>query len=1301
MSAATRPAVRPEAQTGWVRRLWGYLLRHRVGLFIALGASLLGGLFQVATPLVARQIMDGVIGRGEGGLGLWLTLLLVFAAATFGFAFLRRYRGGRVAFEVQNELRLDMHSHLQSMDFRTLDSMPTGQLVARANSDSTLVMSLLMMLPIVSGNLVMLALSLVVMFVLSPLLALVALAVVPALVAVSYRMRSRVFPATWDAQQREGDVVQIVDEATGGVRVVKAFGQERRELDRLADSSVRLYGSQMRTTRIQSRFQPLLESIPVFGQVGVLALGGWLAIRHQITLGTFLAFSTYLAQMLAPARQLAGLMAIAQQARAGVERIAQLLDTAPAIADAPDAEELPVLRGEIEFRNVRFSHAAESAADGAAEAGADGAGAPILDGLSLRIAPGERVALVGGSGSGKTTAAMLVPRFHDPQGGAVLVDGRDVRGVTLDSLRRQIGVVFEDSFLFSESVRFNIAYSRPDATNEEVAAAARIAQAEGFISELRHGYDTVVGERGQSLSGGQRQRIALARAILAEPRILLLDDATSAIDARTEEAIHEGLTGILGDRTVLLVAHRRSTLHLADRVVLLEDGRVADEGTHDELTERNERYRALLSGMPPEEASLPVPDAARAGRAGGVTSAAWPRPGTATDSAGAAPTGGESGARPDGDGGPARGVGQSMLTLTPTRPTAGRPNGMGGGMGGGGRGKGPTGALAATPQLLAQVAKLPPVKDVPTVDVDAEAAHRPEFSLRTILREYRKPLLVGLVLVLVDALCGLVGPILVKSGLDEGVQEGSMRIVMVASAVFLFITLVDLLAGVGETFVLGRAAQRVMLALRIRVFAQLQRLSLDYYEREMAGRIMTRMTTDVSQFEQLVENGLLSALVAIVTFVGVGVALFVVDAPLALATLTVVVPLAFATVAFRRRAKMLYELSRERISIVNADFQESLSGVHEAQAFVHEDAARARFRALGASYVAARTATQKIMALYFPFVQFLSAVADAIVLGLGAVLIERGHLTTGALVAFMLYVNLFFSPIQQLSQVFDSWQQTTVSARRIAGLMRLDTLTPQAPDAVEVGRLRGEMALDEVHFAYPGAEDSPEALVGLSLGFAPGETVALVGETGAGKSTIMKLLARFYDVNGGSVLADGTDVRRFTLDSYRGQLGYVPQEAFLFTGSVRDNIAYGRPDASDAEVEAAARAVGAHEFIASLPQGYLSAISERGRSLSAGQRQLMALARAELVDPPVLLLDEATSNLDLVTEARVGAAMRAVARERTTVIVAHRLQTAAAADRVVVLDHGAIVEQGSHEELLELGGRYAALWRVHELATQG
>ena len=830
------------------------MVGHRRDMELAIGAAVLGSVCQTIVPLIERQIVDGVIIQHSSPLWIWLALLVGLSAASFGFAYVRRYRGGKMALAVQYDLRCAMHDHLLELDFDNLNRMPTGQLVARANSDSTLVQGLLAFFPIISGNILLLLLSLTVMFYLSPLLAAVSAVVAPAVLIASFRMRRRVFPATWDGQQREGDVAQIVDEGVNGVRVVKAFGQEERELERVVEASERLYGAQMRAVRIQARYQPVLQAIPALGQVAVLAIGGYLALEHDITIGTFLAFSTYVAQMVAPARMLAGVLTVAQQARAGVERIFQLIDLAPAIDDGPDALEVGRIDGAIDFDHVSFAYDASR---------------PVLEDVDLHVAPGERVALVGPSGSGKSTVALMVGRFHEPDCGQVRVDGHDVRDLTRHSLRHQVAFVFEETFLFSESVRANIAYGRPDVTDAEVEAAARVAGAHEFVETLPRGYDTVVGERGLTLSGGQRQRIALARAVLTDPRILILDDATSAVDARVEAAIHDGLRRVMAGRTTLLVAHRRSTLHLADRIVVLEGGRVVESGTHEDLIDRSPLYRALLSGLEEEEAEA-IGDSIELLAEVGVTEAAW-----------------NSGR-----------IAGSDPVVAPASPSPGRagPLSLGPGLGRGGGGGGSwRRTLTPTPELEARVAALPPIKDFPAVDLERETRQDRGFSLFRLLSEFRRPLLCGLLLVVLDGVFSLLGPVLVKDGIDGGVATGSKAVLFGASAIFLAVTLADLINGVAETFVTGRTAQRVMLSLRIRIWAQLQRLSLDYYEREMAGRIMTRMTTDVDQFESLIENGLLSALVSIVTFVGVGVALIVLNVELGLLTLTLAIPMAVVT----------------------------------------------------------------------------------------------------------------------------------------------------------------------------------------------------------------------------------------------------------------------------------------------------------------------------------------------------------------------------------------------------------------------
>ncbi|WP_374314055.1 ABC transporter ATP-binding protein [Streptomyces sp. XM4011] len=1223
---------------GWIKRLTAYCWRHRRNMLLSLGASLAGMGVMALMPLITKVIIDDIVVAGEGGLALWITLLIGAALVIYGLTFARRYYGGRLGIDVQHDLRTAMFRSLTRLDGRRQDQLSTGQVVGRATSDLSLIQNLLFMMPMVIGNFMLFAVSLTVMLVLSPLLTLVALAVIPLLSWIAVRSRRTLYPATWHAQNRAGAVAGVVDGAITGVRVVKGFGQEEQESGKLRAISRELFAARLRTVRLTARYIPAFNAVPALGQVAMLALGGWLATRGEISLGTFVAFSTYLAQLVGPVRMLTLVLTTGQQARAGVERVLELIDAEPEITEAPDAHALPAdAPARVEFDRVSFGY---------------GPGNPVLTDLSLRIEPGETLAVIGPSGSGKSTVSLLLPRFYDPDSGTIRIGGHDTRELTHDSLRAAIGLVPEDSFLFSDTIRANLAYGHPDATEEQVVAAARAAQADAFIRALPDGYDTVVGEQGMTLSGGQRQRIALARAILSDPRLLILDDATSAVDARVEREIHDALRSVMAGRTTLLIAHRLSTLQLADRIAVLDGGRLADTGTHAELTARSPLYRQLLSD--PEQWG------------------AAPR-----DPAGYAAEGDEdAGPGPDG--------------TTPAlwqREAAGPDTGSTALMGG----------TAADPALLAQVEALPPATDTP--GIDEAAAARPErggYGLRRLLAGLRVPLLCALLLVVADAAFSLLLPVLIRHGIDQGVEKAAYGAVAAAAVLALLVVLAQWAAQAGGLITVGRTGERALYSLRVKIFAQLQRLGLDYYERELTGRVMTRMTTDVDALTSFLQTGLVQALVAVMTFFGIMGVLVVIDVQLALVVLATLIPLTIGTVIFRRHSVKAYELARERVSGVNADLQESVAGLRMVQAFRRESDGYERFTDRSDGYRRARLRGQWLISVYFPFVQLLATLATAGVLLVGAGRVGAGTLTAGALVAYLLYIELFFAPVQQLSQVFDGYQQAVVSLGRIQELLAEPTTTPPAERPRPVPeRLRGEVEFRGVRFAYRGAEDGTEALRGIDLTIPAGQTVAFVGETGAGKSTLVKLVARYYDPTRGAVRVDGTDLRDLDLSGYRHRLGVVPQEPYLFEGTVRDAIAYGRPGASDAEVEAAARAVGAHHMIAALPGGFHQPVGERGRALSAGQRQLIALARAELVRPDILLLDEATAALDLATEALVNRATDRLAVRRTTLVVAHRLTTAARADRVVVLDRGTVVEDGTHTELLARGGRYAALWRTY------
>ncbi|WP_371796170.1 ABC transporter ATP-binding protein [Streptomyces sp. NBC_01718] len=1225
---------------GWARRLGGYAWRYRRNVLLALGSSLAGMAVLALVPLITKVIIDDVVGNHTRSLGVWTGLLIAGALLVYISTYIRRYYGGRLALDVQHDLRTEMYGTLTRLDGKRQDELSTGQVVGRATSDLQLIQGLLFMLPMTIGNVLLFLISLVIMAWLSPLLTLVALAVAPALWFIARRSRSRLFPATWYAQGQAAAVAGVVDGAVSGVRVVKGFGQEEQETGKLREVGRKLFAGRLRTIRLNARYTPALQAVPALGQVAMLALGGWLATRGEITLGTFVAFSTYLAQLVGPVRMLAMVLTVGQQARAGVERVLELIDTEPTMEDG--TVEFPAdAPARVEFDDVRFGYDPER---------------PVLDGFSLTIEPGETVAVVGASGSGKSTVSLLLPRFYDVSHGAVLVGGHDVRELTQDSLRAAIGLVPEDSFLFSDTVRANIAYGHPDATQEQIEQAARAAQADRFIADLPLGYDTKVGEHGLTLSGGQRQRVALARAILTDPRLLLLDDATSAVDARVEHEIHEALAQVMAGRTTLLIAHRRSTLGLADRIAVLEEGRLADIGTHEELERRSPLYRRLLTD--PDEL-------------GGTSPGHQP---VLADTAVEDDRALQEELEADFDA--ERGISPGLWV----RKEEPRDTGAAG--------------MPATPELLAQVEALPPATDVP--DIDEARAVRPEesYGLRRLLHGFGLPLLVSLALVAVDAGMGLLLPVLIRHGIDQGVTQMALGAVWAASAIALLVVLAQWAAQIGETRMTGRTGERVLYSLRLKIFAQLQRLGLDYYERELTGRIMTRMTTDIDALSTFLQTGLVTAFVSVVTFFGIMVALLVLDVELALVVFATLPVLVIGTFFFRRKSVKAYELARERISVVNADLQESVSGLRIVQAFRRERDGAERFAGRSDHYREARVRGQWLISVYFPFVQLLSSVAAAAVLIVGAGRVDNGTLTTGALVAYLLYIDLFFAPVQQLSQVFDGYQQATVSLGRIQELLREPTSTADSVEPLDVLSLRGEIAFEDVSFAYGADDEEEEALTGIDLRIPAGQTVAFVGETGAGKSTLVKLVARFYDPTGGRVTADGTDLRHLDLTAYRHRLGVVPQEAYLFAGTVRDAIAYGRPDATDAQVEAAARAVGAHDMIATLDGGYLHEVAERGRNLSAGQRQLIALARAELVDPDVLLLDEATASLDLASEALVNQATDRLTGRRTTLVVAHRLTTAARADRVVVMDHGRVVEDGTHDELLAEEGHYAVLWRT-------
>ena len=590
--------INPDTKLSWIKRAAPIVMSHKKQWFAALIFAFAGLMIQVWIPLLLQNGITDALVKNTGGLRNLVILIAVLGLFTAAFGYISRSNLFKVAYSIEFDLRNMLYEHFSRLSFPFYDRVQSGQLISRANSDIRSVQMYLTFAPMILVQCSIAVVAFCFMLSISVPLALVAMVSMPFIYLSGVRMRKKLFPVSWIIQARLAEVATVVDENVNGVRVVRSFAAEQQQLSQLGNAADRVQWAYIKDADLRARFTPLLQNLSQIGLVFVLLVGGWMIIHDHLPVATIISFNLWLVMMQAPFMMLGMLIMMGQRASASAARIYEILDEHPTIVDRPGAEELVNSAGDVVFDDVSFHYAEDSLLSKTDD---EQGQREILSHLNLHLAPGETVAMVGRTGSGKSTLARLLPRFYDVTGGAVRVDGHDVRDLTLTSLRANIGVVLDEPFLFSVSIRENIAYGRPDATLDEVRAAAEAAGAAGFIGHLPEGYDTVVGERGYTLSGGQRQRIAIARALLVNPPILILDDATSAIDVKVEQRIHGALRELMKGRTTLIIAHRLSTISLADRVILLDHGQIVADGTHAELLASTPLYSEVLAQAASDE----------------------------------------------------------------------------------------------------------------------------------------------------------------------------------------------------------------------------------------------------------------------------------------------------------------------------------------------------------------------------------------------------------------------------------------------------------------------------------------------------------------------------------------------------------------------------------------------------------------------------------------------------------------------------------------------------------------------------
>ena len=999
-------------------------------------------------------------------------------------------------------------------------------------------------------------------------------------------------------------------DAVQGLPTLKAFGQSKARGLLLADRARALFRTTMGVLAANSATSALTILGIASGAAVALAWGAVRVSDGELELRSLLIVLMLGVEIFRPLRELVQLYHDGMIAMSSAEGIFDIMDAPVDVADAATSPSPLQLAPEVTFEGVNYAYS--------------GGRRPALHDLSFTLNAGETLGLVGPSGAGKSTIVWSILRFFDPQSGRVLLGGTDIREISLSQLRDQVAVVTQDTYLFHGTVAENLRFGGPNATQEQLEVAAKTANAHDFISHLPQGYDTIVGERAVRLSGGQKQRIAIARAVLKDAPILILDEALSNVDAENEAVIQVALDHLMEGRTTLIIAHRLSSVVKADRIIVLEDGRLVESGNHGELVAAGGVYAELMAQQRELDEEEPGGHQDAHGHDASThaavqdASAFVPQP--AHQGEGhhhhAVPSGGAAHA-------PASRIG--FLTVW---------------------------------RRLFQLVR----------------PWRGELALTFLLGLAHHSSIIGLSVI--SAL--LVGQV---------ITGGELTVLLVLLGVFVPLAAFFTWA---ESWVAHDLAYRLLAEMRVDVYNKLDPLTPAYMVRRRSGDLVSIVGGDVELVEFFFAHTITPAFVAILVPAGVLATLAFVAWPIALVLSPFLLAVAISPFMAQKRSEGLGDELRSQLGDVHAHMVDSIQGMREISAFGQGPARTAEMVDNSWRFAHFQLRFLKERAFQIGFIEGMTALGGLAVLTMGAWLMTEGEISRPQLILSVILSVAAFAPISDIARTIKQLMETLAAARRLFVVHDEPVPVVDGPgvQAHENG-LSPAISFDHVGFSYGHGE--AQALHGVSFDVEAGQTVALVGRSGAGKTTCANLVMRFWDPGEGHVRLNGHNLRDYELDDLRRQIALVSQDTYLFNASIRDNLRLGKIEASDSEIEAAAQQANAHEFITAFPDGYDTLVGERGMQLSGGQRQRISIARAILKNAPVLILDEATSHLDAVNERQVRQALETLMAGRTTVVIAHRLSTIRDADRIVVLDNGHAVEQGSHHDLLASHGLYSQL----------